>query len=263
MSAPDHRVGEPLRERNGSDTQSDHAEIRKHVKLLLSDDYVERTDSISFLKQQGASAARATVELLTSRTLQPNAISTISSALEEIGKSAVEPLLDAIENFQELNTPETALLLETLIVTLGRIGDRKAAPVLQKQLPKINRAIQRNGNNRLVDTCEGARVRIHRILGKMGERGAADDLVKIMGDGRRRVRDGVIQTLQRIGDRRVVVPLLRLHQIEEGVTSAGAQLIRETVRDIMRRENLKPEDFPKLSDAERSTLLQVTRKKTG
>ena len=44
---------------------------------------------------------------------------------------------------------------------------------------------------------------------------------------------------------------------------ANAQLIRETIRDVMRRESLAPESFDKLTETERSMLGQVMRKKNG
>ena len=81
----------------------------------------------------------------------------------------------------------------------------------------------------------------------------------MLGDGRRRLRDGIIESVTRIGDRRCLVPLVRLYDIDEHVTYSGAQFIKEAIREIARRERVTPEDrlFKDLTPAERATLDRV------
>jgi HEAT repeat protein len=81
----------------------------------------------------------------------------------------------------------------------------------------------------------------------------------MLGDGRKRVRDGIIDAVTRIGDRRALVPLVRLFDIDEHVTFSGAQFIKEAIREIARRERVTSEDklFKDLSAPERAALDRV------
>ena len=94
---------------------------------------------------------------------------------------------------------------------------------------------------------------------EFGEKGGLDDLIEMLGDGRKRVRDGVVEAVTRIGDRRTLVPLVRLYDIDEHVTFSGAQFIKEAIREIARREHVTPEDklFKDLAPAERAALDRV------
>lgn len=266
MDDPVPQRMEPFRERNGSSVAAQKDEIRKHIKDLLSGDFQVRSESVSVLEKYGEDAAEALVTALMTKSIPSQAVSTISAALEGLGKRSLSPLVSAMTHVSELRTPEEAYLLENLIETLGRIRDRRAAEPLLDQLGKLNRAIKRNHSRVLVDACVSARVRIHRILSDLGERGALDDLQQLLGDGRSRIRDGIVQSVARVGDRRALVPLLRLHEIEQKVSFAGAQLIREAFRELMRREHVTGEDvvFRGLTPEERSALDRlVPRTKSG
>jgi HEAT repeat protein len=110
-----------------------------------------------------------------------------------------------------------------------------------------------------VHCCELAKVKIHRALAETNEKGGLDDLLVLLGDGRKRVRDGVVEAVSRIGDKRALVPLVRLYDIDEHVTYSGAQFIKEAIREIARREHVTPEDkiFKDLTLAERAALDRV------
>jgi hypothetical protein len=262
MSAPDRRKQEPLREKNGSGNGSLQQEVRRHIKDLLSDDFAARLESLEALVSYGENASTALVATLTNKTLPSQAVTVLSEALESIGKPSAAPIADAVQNFRELKTPDDVFLLESLIVTLGGIDDRTTTPAIREQLPRLRRATKENGSHLFSDACESARVCIHSILSERGDRSAVNDLLKLLGDGRSRVRDGIAQALARVGDRRALVPLARLYRIETGVSFAGAQIIREALRDIARREQATIDDpaFARLSQDERATVEQILRK---
>lgn len=262
MSDQEQQRGEPFRERNGSAVATAQEEIRRHIKDLLSDDFHVRSESVTGLEKYGEDAAQALVGALMNKSLPAQAVSTISEALEGIGKRSILPLVGAMNHLADLRTPEEAFLLECIIETVGRIRDRRAVPALLEQFAKLNRAIRRNGNRVLVDACESARVRIHLILSELGERSALDDLLAMLGDGRGRVRDGIVRAVAKSGDRRALLPLLRLHEIESPVSYAGAHDIREALRDIFRRERLSPDDamFQNLKTDERAAIDRTFQK---
>ncbi|MBI2931027.1 MAG: HEAT repeat domain-containing protein [Planctomycetes bacterium] len=233
---------EPLRERNGSTAVALHNEIQKHVQDLYSEDFAIRAESISELEKFGKAAAEAIVNSLITKSPQLNALLSFTKALEEIGKPAVNVIIHALDHIQDVRTPEEVYVLEGFVETLGRLGDRRAVPTLAQQLDKLNAAIARNHNKGLVEACTAAKVRIQLILSELGSKAGLEDLLQMLGDGRRRVRDGVVESLGRIGDRRALIPLVRLYAVEDDVSLANAEDIRDAFRQIMRREHIACDD---------------------
>ena len=250
-----------LRERQGSAVLAPAAkeQIKRHVKELLSDDFSVRAASMTSLEKYGADAAEAIVDALVRKPAEPHALTNFSDALAEIGKPSLNVILHALNHVLEVKRSEDVYLIENFVDILTLLHDRRATAPLLDQLAKLNAAIKRNHNAQLVHCCEAAKVKIHRALIEFGEKGGLQDLIEMLGDGRRRVRDGVVEALTRIGDRRALVPLVRLYDIDEHVTFSGAQFIKEAIREIARREHVTPEDrlFKDLTSAERAALDRV------
>jgi len=234
-------------------------EIRKHVKELLSDDYSVRAASMTSLEKYGADAAEAIVDALVKKPAEAHALTSFSGALAEIGKPSLHVILHALNHIAEVKRVEDVNLIENFVDVLGSLRDRRASAPLFSQLAKLNAAIKRNLSGQLVHCCELAKLKIHRALVEIGEKGGLEDLLEMLGDGRKRVRDGVVEVMTRIGDRRALLPLVRLFDIDEHVTFSGAQFIKEAIREIARRERVTPEDklFRDLSAPERSALERV------
>lgn len=255
----------PLRERNGTPALKQHEqEIRKHIRDLCSDDFAVRAESISELEKYGQPAAEAIVHTLLKKAPQPDALVSYSEALEEIGKPSVNVILHALSHIPEVRRPEEVYVLESLVETLGRLGDRRAAEPLAQQLEKLNRAIKRNHSRLLVDVCESAKVRILSILAELGSKAGLSDLLEMLGDGRRRVRAGIVQAVGQVGDRRALLPLIRLYAVEDDVSFAGAETIKDAFREIARRERIATDDaiFRGLN-GERAILEKLLPKARG
>ncbi len=234
-------------------------EIERHLKDLLSDDYNVRAASVSELGKYGEDAAEAIVESLIRKSDHPHALANFSDALAYIGKPSLNVILHAFTHILEVKRSQDVYLLESFVELLGLLHDRRATGPLLEQLIKLNRAIRRNHDRQLVHCCEAAKVKIHRILIELGEKGGLSDLLDMLGDGRKRVRDGVVDGVTRIGDRRALVALVRLYDIEEHVSFSGAQFIKEAIREIARREKVSPDDrfFRELTVVEKSALDRV------
>src|SRR5262249_45609556 len=200
-------------------------EIKKHIKDLLSDDFSVRAASMISPEKYGADAAEAIVDALV-RKPERNALTSFSDALAEIGKPSLNVILHALNHITEVKRAEDVYLIENFVDILVSLRDRRAAPTLFEQLAKLNAAIKRNHNPQLVHCCELAKVKIHSALVEFGEKAGLDDLIEMLGDGRKRVRDGVVEAIARIGDRRALLPLIRLFDIDEHVTFSGAQFIK-------------------------------------
>src|SRR6185295_7163220 len=257
-----------LREKHGPAvlTPANKEEIRKHVKDLLSDDFTVRAASMTSLEKFGADAAEVLVDSLMRKSSEPHALTSFSDALAEIGKPSLNVILHALSHIVDVKRCEDVHLIENFVDILSLLHDRRAAAPLLEQLSKLKSAAKRNPNAQFVTCCQAAQVKIHRALIEFGEKGGLDDLVEMLGDGRKRVRDGVVDALTRIGDRRALVPLVRLYVIDEHVTYSGAQFIKEAIREIARREHVTPEDklFRDLTVAERGALdLVLPKAKNG
>jgi HEAT repeat protein len=241
-------------------------EIERHLKDLLSHDFNVRAVSATELGKYGEDAAEAIVDSLIKKADQPHALANFSDALAEIGKPSLNVILHGLTHLLELKRVQDVYVLESFVELLGLLRDRRATGSLLEQLAKLNRTIKRNHDRQLVHCCEAAKVKIHRVLVHLGEKGGLEDLLETLGDGRKRVRDGVVDVLTRIGDRRALVPLVRLYDIEEHVSFSGAQFIKEAIREIARREKLSPDDrlFRELTPAEKSMLERILpRPKNG
>lgn len=234
-------------------------ELRKHVQELLSDDFSVRAASMTTLEKYGADAAEVIVDALVKTPAEPHALVSFSGALAEIGKPSLDVILHALNHIVHVRWVEDVTLIENFADVLGSLRDRRAAAPLLAQLAKMNAVIRANSDARLVHSCKLARIKIHRALVELGEKGGLDDLLDLLGDGRKRVRDGVVEVVARIGDRRALVPLVRLLDTDERVTDSGAQVLKEAIREIARREGVTPEDrlFRDLNAAERSALDRV------
>ncbi len=246
---------EPLRERAGSSTPT----IRKCLKDLGSQDFRIRSESITELEKLGQPAAEAIVESLMKDSSKFELLSSYSDALEEIGRPSVAVIVDALSQIKDVRRPEHAHLIETFVESLARIGGKHEARIIVGQLPKLEAAIKRNGNVVLVDCCEKAKVEIHRVLAEMNVKDAADDLLGMMGDGRHRVRLGIVEAVEELGDKRALVPLLRLHHLEEDISFSGANQIDRAFVKIARREHVGPDHamFRDLTAQERETLEKL------
>ena len=244
MTEPAPSKSGSLREKNGSTAPvpDKREEIQRHIKELLSDDFDVRAASITELEKYGEDAAEALVDTLIKKAGDPSKYPNFSDALAEIGKPSLNVILHALNHIVEIKRSEDIYLLESFLGPLGLLQDRRSVAPLTDQVGKLNAAIKRNHNKQLVHCAESAKVRIHRLLIELGEKTGVDDLLEMLGDGRTRVRDGVVDSLGRVGDRRALVPLVRLYTIEEPVSFSGAQVIKEAVREIARRENVTPED---------------------
>jgi len=241
-------------------------QIQRHIKDLMSDDYGVRAASVRMLGRFGEEAAEALVDSLLKKPAQDHALANFSDALAEIGKPSINVILHGFNHVVEIRKVEDVYLLESFVELLAPIADRRVVAPLLEQLAKLDKRMKKNHDKQVVHCCEAAKIKIHRILAGLGEKGGLDDLLATLGDGRKRVRDGVVDALTKVGDRRALVPLVRLYDIEEHVSFSGAQFIKEAFREIARREAVAADHkiFKELAPAERAILEKILpRAKAG
>jgi HEAT repeat protein len=237
-------------------------EIQKHLKGVMSADFSVRAASIGGLQKFGAEAAEAVVDSLMRRSEEPHALTNFSDALAEIGRPSIDAVIHALSHIREIRREADVYLVEQFVDLIVQHRDRRGVSALVDQLGKLDAALGRALSPQLQGCCEAAKVRLHRALVSFGEKGGVESLLRMLGDGRRRVRDGVVELLARVGDRRALVPLVRLYDIEEHVSSSGAQAVKEAFREIARRERAASEDkeFRDLAPGERAILDRLLGK---
>ena len=226
---------------------------------LFSEQYEVRVSAVSTLAKIGEKAAGPMIEVLLRRRAEPHALSNFSDALAEIGKPALPAIVAGLERITELKRPVDVYLLETLAEILGMLEDRRGIEALGKQLERLHDAIRTSSDPAVRECCEAARMRVRRVLFDLGDRGGAEELMSILGDGRKRLPSDMVGLLAKVGSKRALIPLARLHAIEETVSFSGAQFIREAIREIAQRERLRPEDplFAQAGPAERALLERI------
>lgn len=251
---------------NGNGVPSD-SELRNRVRDLLSADPTVRKNSLAVLSKHIDAAAEALIAELRKKTTPPEDLDTITDALAELGRPAVDVVLQTLKTIEKVERLEDVYAIFHLVDALEEIDDDRVAPELVALVKKLNAFIRAADDPSAQDAGECTKVEIHRVLSGFGAAGALDDLLSTLGNGKRRVRSGVTEAVAAIGDRRALLPLLKLYMLEAPVSSSGAHEIKHAFREIVRRIGGGPDDeaVKKLNDDERATLerLMPSGRSTG
>jgi hypothetical protein len=233
--------------------------LESSIHDLFSDNYGVRVSAVATLAKYGERAAGPMIEVLLRRRAEPHALSNFADALVEIGKPALPAIVAGLDGVTELKRPVDVYLLETLADILGMLDDRRAIEVLGRQIAKLRESIRTCSDPLVGECCEAARLRVRRVLFDLGDRGGADELLSILCDGRKRLPSDLIGLLAKVGNKHALIPLTRLHAIEETVSFSGAQSIRDAIREIAQRERLRPDDplLKNAAPAERALLERI------
>jgi HEAT repeat protein len=234
------------------------AELEKQVKGLMSDDYFEQLKSTFVIERYGKEAAVLIIEMMLKSTSSLDKINDGTYMLQVIGKNAVEPILKALGTLK-IEKNHDVYLLNGLVETLGDIGDKSAAPAVAQLVDKLNNVITESKSEFMLALCQDSKVRTHAVLAELQDKSRYDDLLNLLGDGTKRVPLEVVNTLAKIGDKRALVPLLKLFNNSDGASYFVAQSIKETFREIARREKVEMNNplFSALADHEIDTLSQL------
>ena len=209
--------------------------VRQAIAAILSDDLDAYVEGLADLSARGEPAAAALVERILDPRLEPGQRGRLAGAIEAIGRSAATVLEHVLQSHGRIHTPHDVYLLETLAESLARIADRRAIPVLRGQVQRLDSALATRPGEELKSIAEGARGRLLTLLADLGDASVAEPLQRLLGDGRSRVEESVLQGLARVGDSRALKPLLRLFSVEQNVSDYGSRLIRTVFREIARR----------------------------
>ncbi len=231
------------------------ADLTHLVNDLLRDDLETRLSALSELARAGKKGAEALSRRLV-RTNDPYAQDTLLAAIEEIQRPAFEPLLSVFARLGDPRSSQSFELIEDTARSLVYLGERKAIPAILEHLRRLKSMAERSREARIVERCHTTRLRLLLLLAEVGVSDGLPELLSLLKDGARRVPEVVVDALARIGDRRALLPLLRLHALEKRVSDWGARQVQNAFRAIARREHLGPNDplFAGLAAAERETL---------
>ena len=265
------QLWEKFEDKNASQLQPSETEIQSILDSIFAEDFAVRQQNINKLTRLGPVLARHLVDTLVKHTTNNTLLFQITYALEVIGKPAVKSLMEAINNMGELKDALNVANLENIAETLIRINDKSAAPLLAQRIKAANEDINKiiqlaNGSvqtnpalQKKIGFCQSIRLKLHDLLGEMKATDALDDLLLLLGDGRKRVHEDVIETLSKIGDKRALAPLVRLYSVEMSVSELGARYIKLTCREIIRREKIQKSDiiFKDLNPDERKIIDDI------
>ncbi|MFH1226923.1 MAG: hypothetical protein V1701_03340 [Planctomycetota bacterium] len=242
-------------------------EIQAILDSIFAQDYEVRQKTIDRLTKLGAPLSKILVDTMVKNTTNNTLLFQLTYALEAIGKVAIKPLMEELNKIQELKTTLDVAQLENITETLIRLNDKSAAPILAKHIKTANDEISKitqsaNGdiNNpnitKKISFQQSTRLKLHDLLGEMKASDGLDDLLVLLGDGRKRVHEDIVEALCKMGDKRALVPLIRLYSVESSVSELGARYIRLTFREIARMEKIAKNDpiFRELNPDEKKIL---------
>jgi len=239
----------------------DHkSEIKKYVEGFLSNDDVVKIESLAGLKKYGRESIPYLIEEIVKKSQRQFYYDDIISAISEIGKPPNVAFIDALGCINELKKPDDFYLLDSIVEAIKKTKNKEAIVPLCEKLKLLNEKIAQNKDNKLIsDLCEATKVRIHFVLSELDWKNELDDLLQMLGDGKKRVRDGIIQTLAKIGDKRALIPLLRLYETEVVISFSISQQIKFAFRDIVKRNKVCSSDeiFKSLTPNEKAQLEKL------
>jgi HEAT repeat protein len=134
---------------------------------------------------------------------------------------AIAPLLQVAESRAQPDGVRVAALQ-----AVAKLGDRRAAEVALRLLPGLD-ALPEGGMS--LGGPALLRSEIARIIGQVGDAGAAPALVELLGDGNPYVRLAAIQALGAVGDTSVIPALEHIQQTDPAsiqVDLGGMQRVR-------------------------------------
>jgi hypothetical protein len=188
-------------------------------------------------------------------------------ALQALGKVSLDPVLSYLHEFDRFSEATQVQIVKGLVRLVGSIAPAEASQALNLLIKRLV-AVQESGiNRRSWHFIQQIKMEIHAVLASLGCRSALDDLIALLGSGEEPVFPMVIQSVGLIGDRRALIPLIRLHALEGGETWLCTE-IRKAFRKIIRRENVDEAELRNLSGftppqlASLDQLLQL-RKRNG
>lgn len=235
------------------------------VPRLFSDNLDARLQALDAIERTGEPAAVLLVETLLKSPPQSGRYPVLAEALERIGKPVVPLLLAGLGTLEMPRRADEVYLLEAVAEVLGHLADRRAVPALARMLSLLRAAARKPSDVFVASLSEAAKIRVHRALADLGSRDGADDLLEMVGDGRKRMREEVIELAARVGDRRFLPALLRAHEKSIPVSEWHARHTRWAFREIARRDHVERGDgvFAKLDAGEAALVEKLLPKAKG
>jgi len=193
-------------------------------RYMWGDDKTVRAISKSFFNKYASEEIQAKVKenwKASYRTLSmigdkyPEIVKTFLEAFvsqDDFAVIALEPLIKA------LHGDNYWMVRRNAVITLGKIGGKRAVEPLIKALEDKNRYVN---------------YRATTALGDIGDKRAVEPLIKALEDNDEDDRDSTAIALGKIGDKRVVEPLIKaLEDKEEYVRQSAAKALRDLGDDI-------------------------------
>ncbi len=181
-------------------------------------------------------------------------------ALRALGTAGLKPILTYLRAFDQFDDATQVYIAKGLVRLVGEIDAEAAHPAL---ITFISRLIDLQDEEGITDRewhfIQQIKMEIHAVLASIGCLTLRDDLMALLGRGEELVFPAVIQSVGLIGDRRAIVPLIRLHALEGEETWLATE-IRKAFRKIVRREQIDSAELrqiPSLTTSQSTSLEQL------
>lgn len=237
-------------------------DLKQDIETWLSQDVSRRNGSLSRILARGAAAAPALMDVMFRSADHELKKLQICNALREMGQSAIPHIAKALEKVQQVRSIADVAVIEDLTELLLQIDPRKTTALALQQLAKLNTVPLKN--RPLAEAINNARVKMVLCIAEEGQSPeAVDEVTALLGDGSVLVPVALFEVLQKSGDRRALVPLLRLFPRQNAASEHSGREIAEAFRAIVKREKVTAESpcFAECGGPEREQLSRWLTKK--
>jgi hypothetical protein len=189
-------------------------------------------------------------------------------ALRTLGRQGMDPTLVYLREFDRFDDATQVYIAKGLVRLVGDIDADMAESELIGLIRRLIGVQEQGIAGRAWHFIQQIKMEIHAVLAANGCSTMLDDLLALLGSGEELVFPVVIQAIGLIGDRRALLPLLRLHALEGDETWLATE-IRKSFRRIIRREGVDRAELGQmtgLTAADRTSLeqlLQSARRRNG
>lgn len=237
-------------------------EIENLIKEVLSEDFKTSFTAITKLSAYGQEAAELLLDRLVLNPTDAEIYIKSSFVLKEIGRVCSVPLKKQIDKLGKIERMEDVICIQYIADLASQIQDKILIAPLIRLLERIDRHMMEVKDEEIKYACEDAKEEVHFALASLDSHEALNDLLSMVGTGKR-ISIILVQSLAKIGDKRALVPLIKQYIGEKEISSYAENEIKKAFKQIINRCKVAITDsiFDELDDEEKVVLHKLFAKR--
>ena len=240
---------------------SEDEEIKREVignlinRMSIEDDVYLQMDIEEELVEYGEAAAEMLITKILENPKNINLRVRARLIFEDLGNKCVPAFKTLLESFNQFDDIHKTLLFQDLLTVVTHKRFASLKPSMLIFLQRINDFIARTKSKEHLNLLSLIKSDVHYALALYGSREAIDDLLQLIGDGTTRKFITVIQAIEKIGDKRFLIPLINQY-LAYGNIKLLKTRIKKAFKAIIKREKMGRNDplFSNLNKTQQEKL---------